>query len=157
TYATSVNSARQKTQAVIKQALDSIGIKTELEQIDAGIYFDSCAGNEQNISRFYLDIDMYTSNPPSPVPVTFLVTWYAGEDGSNVAQKENDWQGQNYQRWINEEFDAKYEALQAAADLDEASELLIQRNDIVINDAAVIPLVNRSIDTFAYSTLLREE
>lgn len=156
-YATSVNSARQKTQAVIKEAWESIGIKTQLESVDAGIYFDSGAGNEQNISHFYWDINMYTNNPSSPVPVTFLVTWYAGENGSNIAQKENDWQGQNYQRWVNDEFDEKYRELQAAADLDTASELLIELNDIIINDTALIPLVNRSIDTLAHSVNLREE
>lgn len=156
-YATSVNSARQKTQAVIKQAFDSIGIKTQLEQIDAGIYFDSGAGNDQNISHFYWDIDMYTNNPSSPVPVSFLVSWYAGKDGANIAQKSNSWQGQNYQRWVNEDFDAKFEELQVATSLEAASELLIELNDIIINDVAVIPLVNRSIDTFAYSTMLREE
>jgi len=156
-YATSVNSARQKTQAVVKDAFEKIGIKTQLESVDAGIYFDSGAGNDQNISHFYWDMDMFTNNPSSPVPVTFLVSWFGGENGSNVAQKSNSWQGQNYQRWINEEFDDKFRQLQGATDLDEASKLLIELNDIVINDRAVIPLVNRSIDTFAYSVLLREE
>src|SRR5690606_4058514 len=156
-FATSVNAVRQQTQAVIKRDFESIGIGVQLEQVDASIYFDSGAGNTQNISHFYWDIDMYTNNPSSPVPVTFLVSWYAGPDGSNIAQKSNDWQGQNYQRWVNEEFDEKYRQLQVAADMDEAARLLIECNDIVINDRAVIPLVNRSIDTFAYSNQLRKE
>jgi peptide/nickel transport system substrate-binding protein len=156
-FATSVNAVRQKTQAVIKDAFEQIGIGVQLEQVDAGIYFDSGAGNEQNISHNYWDINMYTNNPSSPVPVSFLVSWYGGPDGSNVAQKSNEWQGQNYQRWMNEEFDAKFEELQVSADLEVASQLLIELNDIVINNVAVIPLVNRSIDTFAYSKMLRLE
>jgi peptide/nickel transport system substrate-binding protein len=156
-YATSVNAVRQKTQAVIKEAFESIGIKVQLEQIDAGIYFDSGAGNEQNISHFYWDINMYTNSPSSPVPVSFLTSWYAGENGENIAQKSNQWQGQNYQRWMSEEFDAKFEELQVTTDFDAASQLLIELNDIVIADRAVIPLVNRSVDTYAYSNMLRAE
>jgi len=156
-YATSVNAVRQKTQAVIKQAFESIGIPTQLEQIDSGIYFDSAPGNEQNISHFYWDINMYTNNPESPVPISFLVSWYAGPDGQNIAQKENSWQGQNYQRWSNAEFDEKFEQLQVTTDLEGASSLLIEMNDILINEVVVIPEVNRSADTFAHSTRLRKE
>lgn len=157
TFATSVNAVRQQTQAVIKRDFESIGIATTLEQIDSAIYFDSGAGNDQNISHFYWDLDMYTNSPSSPVPVSFLVSWYAGPNRENIAQKSNQWQGQNNQRWVNEEYDAKFEELQVTTDLDAASQLLIELNDIVIFDRAVIPLVNRSVDTFAYSTQLRYE
>ena len=37
------------------------------------------------------------------------------------------------------------------------TQLLIDLNDIVIADVAVIPLVNRSVDTYAYSNQLRAE
>jgi peptide/nickel transport system substrate-binding protein len=156
-YATSVNSVRQKTQAVIKQAWESIGIKVQLEQIDSGIYFDSGAGNEQNISHFYWDIDMYTNNPSSPIPMSFVVSWYAGPDGENIAQKENSWQGQNYNRWANAEYDQKFEQLQQTTDFEEASALLIELNDMLINNVVVIPEVNRSVDTYAVATRLRKE
>ena len=52
---------------------------------------------------------------------------------------------------------AAAEKLQQATSLEEASELLIQLNDIVINDRAVIPEVNRSADTYAISNRLRKE
>ncbi|HVL22979.1 MAG TPA: peptide ABC transporter substrate-binding protein [Thermomicrobiales bacterium] len=156
-YATSVNSVRQKTQAVIKQAWESIGIKVQLEQIDSGIYFDSGAGNEQNISHFYWDIDMYTNNPSSPIPMSFVVSWYAGPNGENIAQKENSWQGQNYNRWANADYDAKFEELQKTTDFEAASALLIELNDMLIENVVVIPEVNRSVDTYAVSTRLRKE
>ncbi|HEV2073250.1 MAG TPA: ABC transporter substrate-binding protein, partial [Thermomicrobiales bacterium] len=156
-YATSVNAVRQKTQAVIKQAFEQLGIRTQLEQVDAGIFFDSGAGNEQNISHFYRDIQMYTNSPSSPVPVEFMTSWYAGPNGENVAQKSNSWQGQNYQRWVNEEFDQLYEDLQVATDIEAAAQLLIQLNDVLISNVVIIPLVNRSVDTYAYSNLLRPE
>jgi peptide/nickel transport system substrate-binding protein len=156
-YATSVNTVRQKTQAVVKQAFDSLGIQTQLEQIDAGIFFDAGAGNEQNISHMYWDISMYTNSPSSPIPVSFLISWYAGPDNENIAQASNSWQGQNYQRYINPDFDAKFEELQVTTDFEAASALLIELNDILINDVVVIPEVNRSVDTYAVSTRLRKE
>jgi peptide/nickel transport system substrate-binding protein len=156
-YATSVNAVRQKTQAVIKQSFESIGVGVQLEQIDAAIYFDGSEGNPQNINKFPWDIDMYTNSPSSPVPISFLVSWYAGPDRENIAQESNGWQGQNFQRWVNEEYDAKFEELQSTTDMEKATQLMIEMNDLVINDHAVIPLVNRSVDTYAYSTQLREE
>jgi peptide/nickel transport system substrate-binding protein len=156
-YATSVNAVRQKTQAVIKQSFESIGIGVQLEQIDSAIYFDGSEGNTQNINKFPWDINMYTNSPSSPVPISFLVSWYAGPDGVNIAQKSNGWQAQNYQRWANADFDAKFEELQATTDMETATRLMIEMNDLVIADRAVVPLVNRSADTYAFSNDLREE
>jgi peptide/nickel transport system substrate-binding protein len=156
-YATSVNAVRQKTQAVIKQSFESIGIGVQLEQVDAAIYFDGSEGNPQNINKFPWDINMYTNAPSSPVPIPFFISWYAGPNGENIAQESNGWQGQNFIRWRNDEYDAKFEELQSSTDLDTATQLLIDLNDIIIADRALIPLVNRSIDTYAFSLDLREE
>ncbi|HEV2073249.1 MAG TPA: peptide ABC transporter substrate-binding protein [Thermomicrobiales bacterium] len=140
-YATSVNSVRQKTQAVVKSNLEAIGIKVQLEQIDAGIYFDGSAGNEQNINHFYWDMCMYQGVPNSPRPLSFFETWYAGPDGQNVAQAANEWNGQNNQRWQNEEYDAVFEQAQTETDPDAFADLFIQMNDLVINNHVIVPLV----------------
>jgi len=157
TYATSVNQVRQKTQQVVKADWEAIGIGVTLEQVDAGIFFDSAAGNEQNIGHMYWDISMYTNNATSSVPIAYMQDWYAGPNGSNVAQASNDWQGTNRQRWINEEYDAIFEQLQVATDLEQAFDLLIQLNDILINENVVIPQVNRAADKYAISNRLRNE
>jgi peptide/nickel transport system substrate-binding protein len=148
---------RQKTQAIVKASLAQIGVDVTLEQIDAGIYFDSAPGNDQNINHFYWDINMYTNEATSSVPIAYMEDWYAGPDNRNVAQKENDWTGTNRQRWINADYDAAFEAMLAATTLEEASELLIQMNDIVIEDRAVIPLVNRAADVYGISKTLYDE
>ncbi|HYH12856.1 MAG TPA: peptide ABC transporter substrate-binding protein, partial [Thermomicrobiales bacterium] len=157
TYATSVNQVRQKTQQVVKADWETIGIGVTLEQVDAGIYFDSAAGNDQNIGHMYWDISMYTNNATSSVPIAYMQDWYAGPDNSNVAQASNDWQGTNRQRWINEEYDATFEELQVATELEQAFDLLIQLNDILINETVVIPQVNRAADKYAISNRLRNE
>jgi peptide/nickel transport system substrate-binding protein len=156
TYATSVNQVRQKTQAVVKAAFEDIGIAVKLEQIDAGIYFGGEAGNEQNINHMYWDISMYTNNPVSPIPTTFFTSWYAGPDGENIAQKSNDWQGQNFQRYNNPEFDQLYDDLLTMTDPEQAYEQLIAMNDTLINDVVIIPEVNRAADTYAISNDLND-
>jgi peptide/nickel transport system substrate-binding protein len=140
-YATSVNSVRQKTQAVVKSNLEAIGIKVQLEQVDAGIYFDGAAGTEQNINHFYWDMNMFQSVPNSPRPISFMVGWYAGPDNSNVAQKSNQWNGQNQQRWVNADFDKIYETAQTETDPEKLAQLFIEMNDLVINNHVIVPLV----------------
>ena len=157
TFATSFNAVRQKTQSVVKSNLEAIGVNISLEQIDAGIYFDSAAGNDQNISHMYWDMNMYTNNATSSVPIAYMTDWYAGPDGVNIAQESNGWTGGNRQRWVNADYDAAYEALQEATTLEEAAELLITMNDLIIEDRAVIPLVNRAADVYATSKTLHDE
>jgi peptide/nickel transport system substrate-binding protein len=157
TFVTSINPVRQKEQAIIKQALDELGFRTELRQVDAAVFFDSSAGNDQNTSHFYNDIEMYTSGPTTPVPVDYMLTWYAGPEGENIAQASNDWSGQNYGRYQNAEYDELFEQVRLETDLERAAELFIQLNDILINDVAVVPLVNRAADKYAISTTLRDE
>jgi peptide/nickel transport system substrate-binding protein len=156
TYVTSINPVRQKEQAIIKQALDQIGFRTELRQVDAAVYFDSSPGNDQNTTHFYNDIEMYTDNPTTPVPVDYMLGWYAGPEGENIAQASNQWSGKNYGRYQNAEYDELFEQVRLETDLEKAAELFIQLNDILINDVAVVPLVNRSASTYGISTTLQE-
>ena len=87
---------------------------------------------------------MLTIGPTSPFPFDFLGYWYAGPDGSNIAQQENDWSGSNIQRFRNEEYDQLYESLLEETDPEAAATTFIRLNDIVIEQDAVIPLVQRS-------------
>jgi len=148
-YSTSINQVRQKTQAVVKQAFEAIGVAVELVQVDSGIFFDSSAGNEQNYPHFYWDISMFTSTATSLIPTNFMSTYYSGPDRSNIAQASNGWTGSNFHRYVSEEYDATFLQLQSAKSLEEANELLITLNDIVINDVVVIPQVNRPSDQYA--------
>jgi len=156
-YVTSVNAVRQKTQAVNKQNWEAAGFKVELKEVDAGIYFDSDAGNEQNISHFYNDLQMFTNGSSSTFPIDYMVSWYGGPDGSNIAQKSNNWSGNNYGRYQNADFDAMYEELTATTDPARAAELFIAMNDHLINDVAMIALVRRAADKYAISNELSND
>ena len=155
-YATPINQVRQKTQAVVKADLESIGFRVELAQIDPGIFFDGAAGNDQNLQHFYWDMATISSGPPSSVPVSFVNKWYAGENGENISQQSNEWTATNIQRWNSPEFDALYEELLVATSLEEASRILIEINDLVIGEVVCIPIVLRPFFN-AVSNRLREE
>ncbi|HEV2527010.1 MAG TPA: peptide ABC transporter substrate-binding protein [Thermomicrobiales bacterium] len=143
-YSTSINSVRQKTQQVIRQNLEAIGFRVELQQVDAAIFFDSAVGNDQNLRHFYTDINVYTNSSGSPVPIDYMQLFYAGPDDSNFAQASNGWSGQNIYRYRNDEYDALYERVLAGeiTNIDELNQALIQLNDIVMADNAIVPLVN---------------
>jgi len=155
-FASPINQVRQKTQQVIKADLESIGFKVELVQIDTAIFFDSAAGNDQNSAHFFWDMAMWSSGPPSAIPVAFLLKWYAGPDGENISQASNNWSAPNYQRWVDAEYDALYDQLLKANTLEAAQELLIALNDRVIEEVAFIPMVRRPFFNAA-SNRLREE
>jgi len=151
-YSTTINSVRQKTQAVIKQALEQLGVRVQLQQVDSGVFFSGT--NEQDTSHFYTDVMMYTNNPVSPFPASYFDSWYAGPDGENIAQRENQWGRANNQRYSNPEFDRILEEVRGETDFERAAELFIRLNDILIEDVVIVPLVNRAADKYAMATSL---
>lgn len=155
-YMTTVSQLRQKIQSVVKRDLEAIGFRVELKSVDGAIFFDSAEGNDQNNVHFYNDLNMFTSSVGSPPPVAYMIRWYAGPDGENISQAENGWTGRNFQRYQNPEFDAVYEASRTESDLEKQAELFIQMNDILYNDAAVLPLVQVG-DKIGYSRTLNVE
>jgi peptide/nickel transport system substrate-binding protein len=140
-YMTTNSQLRQKIQAIVKANLEDIGFKIELKQVTAEVFFDSGAGNDQNNTHFYNDLNMFTSSIGAPPPVAYMLRWYAGPNGDNIAQASNAWTGRNFQRYNNPEYDALYEASQTESNPDRQNELFISMNDILYNDAAVLPLV----------------
>ncbi|MGC4190272.1 MAG: peptide ABC transporter substrate-binding protein [Thermomicrobiales bacterium] len=154
-YASAINQVRQKTQAVVKKNLEAAGFKVELVEVDTAVFFDSSPGADQNNQHFYWDLAMWSSGPSSSIPVKFVNKWYA-DGGKNFAQKENSWQGRNVQRWNSPDFDKLYDELVAATTSEEASRILIAMNDLIVEQAAVIPLVLRVFYN-AVSSRLREE
>lgn len=141
-YQTSINPVRQKTQEIIKNAFEQLGIKVELKSIDASVFFSSDPGNPDTYAHFYADIEMFTNGPASPYPLDYMLSWYGRED--NIAQKANNWAGNNIERWQNEEYDRAFEQAQTELDPDKQAELFIKMNDLVVNNVVVIPLVHRN-------------
>ena len=138
-YQTSINQPRQKTQAIIKQACKKAGIEIEIKAVTASVFFSSDEANPDTYPHFYSDLQMYTTGPVQPDPATFLQVFLSTEK----AQKSNRWQGRNVTRWESKEWDAIY--AQQASELDpvKRAAMLIRRNEIVIEEFVVIPVVTR--------------
>ncbi|MFN8495608.1 MAG: peptide ABC transporter substrate-binding protein [Caldilineaceae bacterium] len=146
---TSVNPVRQKTQEIIKQALESIGFKVDLKSIDSTVFFSASPTNLDNINHFYADVEFYTQGSSSPDPGAYLGTWTTDQ----IAQKANNWSGNNVARWSNPAYDKLYAQAQLELEPAKRQQLIIQLNDLVINDYVLIPLVHRTFPTGASKTL----
>ncbi len=138
-YQTSINQPRQKNQAIVKQACQKAGIDVELKSVTASVYFSSDVGNPDTYTKFYTDIQMYTTTMTQPDPEVFMRQFLSWE----IASKENKWQGRNITRWRSEEYDKAYRAAEGELDPVKRAALFIRMNDLVCNDPAVIPVVNR--------------
>jgi peptide/nickel transport system substrate-binding protein len=143
-YQTSINSLRQKEQAIVKDGWQKIGIETELKSVDAGVFFSSDPGNPDIFARFSVDTQMFTSTFDSPHPVGYMNRFYTGSDPSKSwGQKSNNWAGRNFLKWKNEEYDKLFDQVLVELSPEKAATMWQQLNDLVVNDYASVPLVDR--------------
>jgi peptide/nickel transport system substrate-binding protein len=138
-FQTSINAPRQKTQAIVKQACQKTGIDIELKSVTASVYFSSDAANPDTYGKFYADIQMFTTNLAAPDPGFFMRQFLSSE----IASKENKWQGRNITRWRNDDYDKTFRAAEGELDPVKRAALFIAMNDMVVGDPAVIPVVYR--------------
>ena len=138
-YQTSINTPRQKNQAIVKQACQKAGIDVELKGVVASVFFSSDVANPDTFSHFYCDIQMYQTTMTQPDPELFMRQFTSWE----VAAKENKWQGRNKPRWRSAEYDETFRAAEGELDPVKRAALFIRLNDLVCGDHAVIPVVYR--------------
>jgi len=145
-YQTSINSLRQKEQAIVKDGWQKIGIETELKSVDAGVFFSSDPGNPDIFARFSTDVQMFTSTFDSPFPVGYMNRFYTGADPARTwGQKSNNWSGRNFLKWKNEEFDKLFDQVLVEQNPEKAATMWQQLNDLVVKDYASVPLVDRKL------------
>jgi len=140
-YQTSINQPRQKTQQIIKQACQKAGIDLELKSVTASVYFSSDVANPDTYTKFFCDMQMYTTTMSQPDPEVFMNQYVSWE----VATKANKWQGRNITRWTSKEYDDTYREVEAAIDPIKRASLFIKLNDLCVSGRAVIPVVARPI------------
>ena len=139
-FQTSVNPLRQKTQAIIKQGLQSIGMKVELKSIDAGVYFSSDPSSNDTIEHFYADLQMFTTGNLNPDPGAYM-KFYTCEQ---ISQKANNWSGDNRSRYCNPEYDRLWQQSTVELDPKKREAIFKQMNDLLVNEAVGVPLVHRA-------------
>jgi len=138
-YSTSINALRQKNQQIVKQAAAKAGIDMELKSVTASVYFSSDVANPDTYTHFYTDIQMYTTTMTQPDPELFMNQFTTSE----VASKENKWQGRNVTRWRSEEYDKLFRSAESELDPVKRAALFIKMNELVIQNVVVIPVVFR--------------
>lgn len=138
-YQTSVNPVREKTQALVKQWWEQIGVEAELKSVDAGVFFGGDPASPDTYGKLYADIEMFTNTWDGTDPSSYMGNWQCEE----IARAENQWLGNNIPRWCSEEYDQLYTELTETADPDARNAIIIQLNDLIVQDYAMIPLVTR--------------
>ncbi|MBC7709258.1 MAG: peptide ABC transporter substrate-binding protein [Rhizobacter sp.] len=136
---TSVNSIRQKEQAVLKQACQKAGVDLELKSVTAAVFFSSDVANPDTYGKFWADMQMYTTTMTQPDAERFMDQYTSWE----ISSKANKWQGRNMCRWSSPDFDKAYRAAEGELDPVKRAALYISMNDMVIKANAVIPLISR--------------
>lgn len=139
-YQTTVNPIRQDFQALIKEWWAEIGVETELKAIDPGVFFGGDAGSPDTFQKFYADVEMYANNFDGTDPEAYLAQYQCAK----APGPDNQWQGENMNRYCDPAYEATWTELSASRDTAKRAELAIKLNDMVTKDTfTVVPLVHR--------------
>ena len=137
-FQTSIQPLRQAAQEQVKRDLEATGFAVELKQIDASIFLGPPKDTTDTRRQFYADFEEFAFSNKSPDPTAYMSAWVCDQ----AAQKENDWSLPNWSRYCNPEFDELFHQAAAELDPEKRTELFVKMNELLIQDVAVIPLVN---------------
>jgi peptide/nickel transport system substrate-binding protein len=148
-YQTSVNAPRQRTQAIYKQAAQRAGIDLELKSVTASVFFSADVANPDTYTKFWADMQMYTTTMTQADPQLFMNQFVSWE----ISSKANNWQGRNIVRWRNEEYDRIFREAEGELDPVKRAALFIRMNDLIVGSNHVIPLVQRPLVSASLNNL----
>jgi peptide/nickel transport system substrate-binding protein len=149
-YQTSTNPVRQDFQALIKGWWNEIGVGVELKNIDASVFFGGDAGSPDTFQKFYSDVEMYANNFDGTDPEPYLAQYMCDK----IPGPDNQWQGENINRFCDPAYDALVKEMSATAEMGKRSELAKKMNDMLTKDSmVVVPLVDRGRLSAASTTL----
>ena len=137
-YQTSVNPLRQKIQKIVKKNLESIGVEVNLKFIDPSVFFNNDPSNLNSLYYFNADIQEYSFGNSLPDPTSYLGFWICREDLSKprLISSWNRWE------WCNASYDALGRQLATELDREKRRDIYIRMNEMLIEEAVVVPLVN---------------
>jgi peptide/nickel transport system substrate-binding protein len=148
-FQTNVNARRENVQLILEKDWESVGFQVELRSEPFSTFFLSSSPGGAN--RFWADVQMYADGG-EPDPTAYLEeTWTSGQ----IAAKVNNWLLGNRGRYSNKDFDGLVTQLRTETDTAKRTQLLIQGNDLLIQDVAVITLVQRAAVTSGVAKSLR--
>ena len=149
-YQTSTNPVRQDFQALVKGWWNELGVQVELKNIDASVFFGGDAGSPDTFQKFYADVEMYANNFDGTDPEPYLAQYLCDK----IPGPDNQWQGENINRFCDPAYDELVKKMAATADMAERGALAKQMNDMLTKDSfTVVPLVDRGRLSAASTTL----
>ena len=95
-------------------------------------------------------MQIYSTGNESPDPGIYMGWWTCDK----IASQENNWQEPNNARYCNPEYDTLWRNASRELDPEKRTELFKQMDALLIEDAAVIPVVHRAIANAISNTLI---
>ncbi|MGH7385940.1 MAG: peptide ABC transporter substrate-binding protein [Candidatus Rokuibacteriota bacterium] len=139
-FQAAANATVQKIQMVVKQAATRAGVEMEVKAIPAAVFFSADVNNTDTNVRFLADLQTYTVFT-SLDPQLFMAQFVSWE----VPTKENGWTGRNIARWRNADFDRLWRKADTEMDPVKRAAFFIKMNDLVVQQAVVIPVTWRNV------------
>lgn len=128
-YITYVNRCLSDFAEAIDMSLDEIGIDVNINNTDSDTEWNMMQAGEYDLC------DSNWTTVGTGEPSAFLKNWYGGDNGSEFYVNSG---GTNYCWYENDEFDALYDQYMASTDVEERADLVIQMEQILIDDCAVL-------------------
>jgi peptide/nickel transport system substrate-binding protein len=111
----------------------------ELKSVVSSVFFSSDVANPDTYAHFYADIEMFQIPMAQPDPALAMRRYHS----RYVATKENKWQGQNFPRWVNKDYDTGVDTAETEVDPLKRADLYIKCNDLMWQDNVMIPVMHR--------------
>ena len=148
-FQTNVNARRELTQTLLKKDWESIGFQVDLRSEPFTTFFSNTSPG--GADRFWADVQTYADGG-DPDPTAYLTSgWTSGQ----MAARANSWLLGNRARYSNKDFDALVVRLFSESDPAKRADIARQANDVLIQDVAVIPLVQRAAVTSGVAKSLK--
>ncbi|MGI9605752.1 MAG: peptide ABC transporter substrate-binding protein [Acidimicrobiales bacterium] len=139
-YVTSTNAVRQSNQELVAAYWDEIGVKANMKNEDASLFFDGTCASDACIWKFFTPMQMYTNGASSP----YVGAYMNGFTTEKIPTSATSWGGDNIYRIDSEEVNTLTdEMLTTALDDPRLTEVAIEINDLV-STSAIIPLIHRA-------------
>jgi peptide/nickel transport system substrate-binding protein len=138
-FQTLVNPLFQEIQEIIKDELESLGIRVELKIVDSSVFFSGDTSNPDTTERFRADLQAYDITMDTRDPSDYFGWWKCDQ----IPREENNWlDGFNLSRWCNPAYDKLQEQSLTEFDEEQRHDLFVQMNDIFVEDVAKIVVVH---------------
>jgi peptide/nickel transport system substrate-binding protein len=139
-FQAALHASVQKVQQVVKQAAARAGVEIEIKAVPTAMFFSADTSGPDSNVRFLADLQMYTTFTGLD-PQLFMAQFTSWE----IPGRDNKWTGRNLTRWRNAEYDRLWRQAEGEMDPVKRAALFIRMNDMVVQDAVVIPVTLRNI------------